>query len=271
MIHSKQSPVLISPRAKSGGRFKAFTLVEVIVVIATIALLVSLLLPALQQSREVGYTVVCASQLRQQFMAFSYYASDCKDALPGTPASGYYTYYWTEFERMGYYGPGQTYPGQIGVNRDPLCRCPGEKGIQEAGFPTGTLLIDYNHPWCPTSYMLNGMMWNNNIFGLPGFNVGTFGLRTADGRTNFGAANSQKNISQVTLLMDARPFTHGWDIPDYTWQVDWSAYYSDGTANYGYAFRHSNNMANMLYFDGHQAPVAHYIKTNTLLFTWKYP
>lgn len=48
----------------------AFTLLEVLVILAVIAILVALLLPAVQQARNAGGRTECASRLRQIGIGF---------------------------------------------------------------------------------------------------------------------------------------------------------------------------------------------------------
>jgi prepilin-type N-terminal cleavage/methylation domain-containing protein/prepilin-type processing-associated H-X9-DG protein len=66
-----------------------FTLVELLVVIAIIALLMAVLLPALNRAREQGKRVVCLSNLRQLTIAWMNYAESNNDKLVnGAPQSG---------------------------------------------------------------------------------------------------------------------------------------------------------------------------------------
>ena len=59
-----------------------FTLIELLVVVAIIALLVSILVPSLQQPREAAQTVVCATNQRQIAMATILYGADNGDSFP---------------------------------------------------------------------------------------------------------------------------------------------------------------------------------------------
>ena len=58
---------------------RAFTLVELLVVIAIIALLISLLVPALANVRRQGMSVKCKSNLKQCYLGMSLYADNNKD------------------------------------------------------------------------------------------------------------------------------------------------------------------------------------------------
>jgi prepilin-type N-terminal cleavage/methylation domain-containing protein len=68
-------------------RCEGLTLTEILVVMLVIAVLASLLLPALSVARSHARQTVCGSNLRQMGMAFSLYAMDWRNVLPHEDAS----------------------------------------------------------------------------------------------------------------------------------------------------------------------------------------
>ncbi|HEX7010547.1 MAG TPA: DUF1559 domain-containing protein [Phycisphaeraceae bacterium] len=107
---------------------RAFTLIELLVVISIIALLISILLPALKMAQEAGRRVNCASNLRQIGLATSLYCDDYDGHLPpavDTAVSS--TYRWARliqpYFNLGSYGKASA---ATNAETTPYYKCPSD-------------------------------------------------------------------------------------------------------------------------------------------------
>ncbi len=107
---------------------RGFTLIELLVVISIIALLISILLPALGNARKASQAVVCLSNLRQVGIGVSLYAMDNKSVVyeaytQYAGGSGMSPNWWPmKMARDGYLPNPGNYAGPSGART--LWNCP---------------------------------------------------------------------------------------------------------------------------------------------------
>ena len=80
---------IISANLKRINRHRGFTLIELLVVIAIIALLMAILMPALNRVKEQGKRVVCINNLRQLALAWTMYSDENDSKIVNGAPLGY--------------------------------------------------------------------------------------------------------------------------------------------------------------------------------------
>lgn len=115
---------------------RAFTLVELLVVIGIIALLIAILLPALARAREQANTVKCQSNIKQLCTALVMYAGENKGKFPPNINAGGFgggnpltEQVWFHQDRIGRYLP-KTLVTSTGNVATPVMICPSITDIR---------------------------------------------------------------------------------------------------------------------------------------------
>lgn len=134
-------------RSRTSDRGGAFTLVELLVVIAIVAILASLLLPALARTKSSARVVKCKSNLRQIGLGLQMYADQEGEFPPFHDCMSVRSSWWYSYI--------QPYAGAAWG--DPLYKCPDYRGLTREGSGAGEVRCGELGCWIPPlgSYGIN--------------------------------------------------------------------------------------------------------------------
>lgn len=190
---------------------KMFTLVELLVVFAIIAILAAMLLPALKNAKDTAKNISCLNSMKSLTLGNIMYAGDNNDYLIGEYLKSSGVWWW--------YGEGPAFSGNTAFQS---CFSSTQMGCGYAGKAG---LLD-----CPTAFA-NGITWT-----LAGYN-------TMAG-SHASICYNQRSL-HAKIWMVKKPSTHVW-FQDGTVYSTWES----SAAAAGWDFRHNRKM-NQGYADGH--------------------
>jgi prepilin-type N-terminal cleavage/methylation domain-containing protein/prepilin-type processing-associated H-X9-DG protein len=169
------------PNSKACERTTAFTLIELLVVIAIIAILASLLLPAITRAKAQSLRIKCISNQHQIAIAYQLYTEDSDSSYPAHANWGTVGGRATNGTVLTHNAPGETIrPLNRYVGNIEVFRCPADRG--DPFWPAAKTCWDG---------------WGNSY--LPMWSVDWYGVKhvTGDSKMNSRAAEAPMKMAEV--------------------------------------------------------------------------
>jgi prepilin-type N-terminal cleavage/methylation domain-containing protein/prepilin-type processing-associated H-X9-DG protein len=227
------------------SRGQGFTLIELLVVIAIIAILASLLLPALARVRGKGRSISCLNNEKQLSLACQLYADDFSDRLPYNLGAAEIKQKVSQQQYLNWSSSVMSWEldadntntmqlteGGLGpyVNRAAhVYRCPSESVVSDIQAAAG---------WTTRvrSLSMNAMIGNAGYYSRSGANVNNPYYR------QFFKTAQMPQPSQIFVFTEEHPdsINDGYflDKPNVTQWIDLPASYHSGGANLSYGDGH---------------------------------
>jgi len=247
-----------TPRLESGmsppRRPAGFTLVEVLVVIAIVALLTAMLVPSLTRGREAARHAICLSNIRQLIAAVQLYAGDNDGrAAPGAPDFRANMTRWhgararlnEPFLPAG--GPLTPY-----LSGGTASSAGASRHIRECPSFAGTLA---RLSECGRGFerSAGGYGYNNAYIGVELLRAGEGRWRVLDDRTGANLARFAQPDATVTFSDTAFPDKLAPDrVVEYSFaEPRFHRDYADSRMDPSVHFRHASRAASVAWLDGH--------------------